>query len=274
VTIWCKPRHSAARGFRFGNRHNDQFHFGKNESREQFCGLSARLTHGSGARCLRDIRIVARDRFFSYGQDKWQPTTKLTLDVGLRWELYFPPTPQHSAVIPITIPPAHRARGIGGNPLNLGVTLSSILCSPLRLGLSLHRQIFLRGGSASVTSHFPNNRYALELPVRQPMAPTQTTAYRCRSGPAPDASIFWISGHQPRRHCRVNGIIWAYAKVPPVPGVACIGLNSNTTWLTRTFSSRTSNPGISLWNARAQEFVLDRRLRGQSRRAHPEWTMI
>src|SRR6266705_2471934 len=37
----------------------------------------------------RDVSVVSgswrETEFFSYGQDKWQPTSKLTLDVGLRW---------------------------------------------------------------------------------------------------------------------------------------------------------------------------------------------
>src|SRR5438105_4073862 len=50
----------------------------------------------------RDVSVISgswrESELFSYGQDKWQPTTKLTLDIGLMWELYFPPTPAPAAV--------------------------------------------------------------------------------------------------------------------------------------------------------------------------------
>src|SRR5712692_5468498 len=74
----------------------------------------------------RDVSVVSgswrETEFFSYGQDKWQPTSKLTLDVGLRWELYLPPTPQHSGGYSNYDPTSNTLllAGIGGNPLNLG----------------------------------------------------------------------------------------------------------------------------------------------------------
>src|SRR5262249_1597323 len=38
----------------------------------------------------RDVSVKSgswrESELFSYGQDKWQPTSKVTLDIGLRWE--------------------------------------------------------------------------------------------------------------------------------------------------------------------------------------------
>ena len=33
-----------------------------------------------------------QNRFFLYGQDQWRATSRLTVNYGLRWELYFPET--------------------------------------------------------------------------------------------------------------------------------------------------------------------------------------
>jgi outer membrane receptor protein involved in Fe transport len=61
-------------------------------------------------------------RTFFYGQDTWRPTRKLTLNLGLRWELYFPETVNaagNGALLNIQDGYLHVA-GVGGTGSDLG----------------------------------------------------------------------------------------------------------------------------------------------------------
>lgn len=61
-------------------------------------------------------------RTFFYGQDTWRATHKLTLNLGLRWEVYFPETvnaPENGSLLNIEDGYLHVA-GVGGTGSNLG----------------------------------------------------------------------------------------------------------------------------------------------------------
>jgi hypothetical protein len=61
-------------------------------------------------------------RDFFYGQDTWRVTPKLTLNLGVRYELYFPETsngPGNGALMDLSTGYLHVA-GIGGVPSNMG----------------------------------------------------------------------------------------------------------------------------------------------------------
>src|SRR5689334_25274714 len=73
----------------------------------------------------RDISLVSgawrETEAFFFGQDTWHATSKLTIDAGLRWELYFPTTPSHAGRYSNYDPSVNRLviAGVAGNPSNL-----------------------------------------------------------------------------------------------------------------------------------------------------------
>ena len=76
-------------------------------------------------------------RWFFYGQDTFRLTPKLTLNYGLRWEIYFPETVNkagNGALLNLNDGTLHVA-GIGGVPMNMGVDNSYKNFAP-RLGIA------------------------------------------------------------------------------------------------------------------------------------------
>lgn len=107
---------------------------------------------------------------FTYVQDKWQVSQKLTVDIGMRHELYPPATPKqrggfsnydistNSLII----------AGIGSNPSDLGRKNYLTNFAP-RLGISyrLNEKTVVRTGYGISYVPYPDNRYAYNFPVRQ-----------------------------------------------------------------------------------------------------------
>jgi len=108
--------------------------------------------------------------FFSYFQDKWQVSKKLTVDIGVRHELYPPGTPKqkggfsnynidnNSLIV----------AGVGSNPSNLGRKNYKVNFAP-RVGFSyrLNEKTVIRSGYGMSFIPFANNGYAYNTPVRQ-----------------------------------------------------------------------------------------------------------
>ena len=214
----------------------------------------------------RDVSVISgswrETEFFSYGQDKWQPTSKLTLDLGLRWELYLPPTPRHSGGYSNYDPTTNTLvlAGIGGNPLNLARDTSYHYFAP-RFGLAYRftEQFVLRGGFGISYEPFPNNQYAWNYPVRQANGTNQVTAGALPIWPSGQIASLGFGFPSPAPAALPSsGIISGVCQVPPVPGVACIGLNSQYNVVDKNFQQ----PYVQSWNlalerALPKNFVLD-----------------
>jgi len=108
---------------------------------------------------------------FSFVQDKWQVTPKITLDLGVRHEYYTPLVGLESEGGLSNYDPATntlRVSGYGNVPANLGVKSYWKNIVP-RTGLSyrMTELSVVRAGYGQSTIPFPDNSYAFNFPVKQ-----------------------------------------------------------------------------------------------------------
>jgi hypothetical protein len=109
-------------------------------------------------------------QFFAFGEDKWQVSPKLTVDLGLRWEFYPPATPHFAAGFSNYNPTNNTLElaGVGGIPMNLGMTTHYKYFAP-RLGIAyrFNNETVVRAGFGVSYTPFPDNTYAYNFPVKQ-----------------------------------------------------------------------------------------------------------
>jgi len=123
----------------------------------------------------RDVAVqfptYRQSQFFFFLQDTWQVNKKLTLNYGLRWEFYKPPTsrfPGGFSNYNFTNNTLELA-GIGNVPRDLGYNPNYKNFAP-RLGVAyrLTEKTVIRAGYGISYSPFPDNRYAYDnYPVKQ-----------------------------------------------------------------------------------------------------------
>jgi hypothetical protein len=124
----------------------------------------------------RDIKVIDNPgtrhwAFFTFINDKWQVTQKLTLDLGLRHEYYRPFTGLAEKGGLSNYDPANntaRVIGFGDIPSDLGVTATWKNFAP-RLGAAYRftDKTVVRAGFGTTIIPFPNNSYAFNFPVKQ-----------------------------------------------------------------------------------------------------------
>ncbi len=143
----------------------------------------------------RDLPIVFPTyrawQFFTYVQDNWVVTPKLTLNLGLRWEIYPPAVSSHPAGGFSNYDFATNSlvvAGVGNNPQNLGMKVNKKDFSP-RIGLSyrFNDKTVFRGGFGISYTPFPDNTYAYNFPIKQNNSYNKVNSY----GPAllPDGGV-------------------------------------------------------------------------------------
>ncbi len=110
-------------------------------------------------------------QIFTYFQDKWQVTSKLTLDFGLRHEIYVPPTPVHRAGFSNYNPATNSLElaGVGSIPWTLGLQNDFKNFAP-RFGLAYRlteKTVFRGGYGIAVDPSYPDDKWAFNFPVKQ-----------------------------------------------------------------------------------------------------------
>src|SRR5262249_20740037 len=108
-------------------------------------------------------------QFFTFAQDKWLVSPKLTADIGVRWEFYPPATPVKKGGFSNYDPTNNtlRVSGYGDIPDDLGIVTRYKYFAP-RLGLAyrLKDSTVIRAGFGISYAPFPDNSYAYNFPVR------------------------------------------------------------------------------------------------------------
>ncbi|SFS07020.1 Carboxypeptidase regulatory-like domain-containing protein [Granulicella pectinivorans] len=124
---------------------------------------------------------------FFFVSDKWQATSKLTVDVGLRYELYPPATPRKAGGFVNYDPTTNKLimAGVAGNPSNLGMQSNYKNFAP-RLGASFRAtdSLVIRGGFGVSYVPFVDNTYAYNYPIKTSTAYNNTPAYGAALNPA------------------------------------------------------------------------------------------
>ncbi|HKW57850.1 MAG TPA: carboxypeptidase regulatory-like domain-containing protein [Candidatus Acidoferrum sp.] len=122
----------------------------------------------------RDLAVVfpayREWQVFGYVNDKWQLMTKLTLNLGVRWEFYPPGTPHFPGGFSNYDPTTNNlvVAGVGGNPLDLGMQRNYKDFAP-RIGVAyqLTSKDVIRAGYGISYEPFVDNTYAYDFPVKQ-----------------------------------------------------------------------------------------------------------
>ena len=128
---------------------------------------------GGMARDLKVLDDVGSQHwaFYTFVHDKWQASSKVTVDLGLRWEYYDPIIGLAGKGSLSNYDPATNSllvSGYGNIANDFGVKKDFNNFSP-RLGASyrLDDKTVLRAGFGASTTPFPDNRYAFNYPVKQ-----------------------------------------------------------------------------------------------------------
>ncbi len=183
--------------------------------------------------------------FFPYAADRWQVSKKLTVAIGLRWELYPPGLPAFPGQFSNYIPSNNTlvVGGVGGNPNNGGLADHLNYLAP-RLGVAyrLTEKTVLRTGIGVSYTPFEDNTYINNN------YPTK-------------GNIGAVQGASAYTSATYNGSLLNFESGLPVPApqpipsngiysVAALGFNGSTEDF---FPTNYKNPHIIAWNFSLQQ---------------------
>jgi hypothetical protein len=181
--------------------------------------------------------------FFGFVQDKWVVSSKLTLDLGLRWEFYPPATPRFAGGFSNYDPRNNTLviAGVGDNPLNLGMDTHYKYFAP-RLGIAyrLSDKTVIRTGFGISYTPFPDNKYAFDnYPIK---ANNQFSPSGLGYGPAlrPDGTAATFQAGLPAP---------TPISIPSSGIIANPSASSAYEWIPTDFN----NPYVESWNFSVQQ---------------------
>jgi Carboxypeptidase regulatory-like domain len=191
-------------------------------------------------------------QFFTFAQDKWVVTPKLSADLGVRWEFYPPATPVAKGGFSNYNPTNNTLvlSGLGNTPDDLGIATHYKYFAP-RLGLAyrLKESTVFRVGFGISYTPFPDNSYAYNFPVRanNQFDPAVTTF----------GSAVLADGVTPATF--ENGFPGVIEPTIPSDGIITNPIKSSTYFVV---NQNFKNPYVESWNAAVQQslpwhFVLD-----------------
>jgi hypothetical protein len=135
-----------------------------------FASFLLDVPSGGGRDIAAFFPALRANQVFAFVQDKWQVSSKLTLDIGVRWEFYPPATPRFPAGFSNYNPVNNTLEiaGVGGVPMNMGMESYKRFFAP-RLGFAYRMGdgTVIRGGFGMSYTPFPDNTYAYNYPVKQ-----------------------------------------------------------------------------------------------------------
>jgi hypothetical protein len=193
-------------------------------------------------------------RTFFYAQDTWRVTPRLTLNLGLRWELYFPEAVNgagNGALMDLNTGYIHVA-GIGGVPSDMGWTIDKPKQFAPRIGITyqLDSKTVIRAGygrsfDTGVFGSIFGHTVTQNIPVlanQQINEPGGSTACEFNLGP----------GSDPR--CVQSGVTQQGPPAYVFPAVPANGLLPNPGYgvSTATRQNPLTFPSVDAWNLSAQ----------------------
>ncbi len=122
-----------------------------------------------------------QSQLFTYIQDKWQVGPKLTVDLGVRHEIYFAPTPAQRAGFSNYDPNTNSLilSGVGSNPDNLGINTPLKNFAP-RLGIAYRftdKMVIRAAFGLAFDPAYPDDKWAFNYPVKQNNAFNAANSY-------------------------------------------------------------------------------------------------
>lgn len=191
-------------------------------------------------------------QLFLYAADLWQVSSKLTLNFGLRWELYPPATPEHAGGFSNYDPSNNTLviAGVGNNPSNLGMQTRYTNFAP-RIGIAyrLNEKTVLRTGFGISYGPYPDNNYAYNYPVRANNSYTTASGLSYLPAVYPDGTLASFERGFPT------------PQTVPIPSNGII-TNPDPTSTYYIVPKNFKNPYVETWNFAIQRtlpfhFVLD-----------------